>query len=135
MMLTMMQAYALEHLKSQGYNYKEVANLLKNNDEIHDEKQEQTANLRSLFEQGDAILEEAFNGHYKVSFVTINGLKNILAMRFKVTADMYRSESNGLFDLYVKPVVEHEIASFLSTNWTVERDGEKISIYVKGKRV
>ena len=23
MMLTMMQAYALEHLKSQGYNYKE----------------------------------------------------------------------------------------------------------------
>jgi len=124
-----MEAYAIEALKKDGFTYDTVIQALNTNEP------EQVQLLKSLYEKNDGILQQAFNGQYKVSFVTINGLKNLLNIRFNVNPKSYRVEANGLYDIEMNKAIEKEIADFISPNWTIKRQDEHVSIFVEGRRV
>ena len=76
----------------------------------------------------------SFNGQYKVSFITINGMKNLIHSRFGIDSEAYRLEANGLFDIKMDETIEKEIAAFISSNWTMLRKNEYVSIFVEGRR-
>ena len=71
----MMEAYAIEALRKDGYTYDTVIQAFNTNEPG------QVQLLKSLYEKNEPLLQQAFNGQYKVSFVTINGLKNLLNIR------------------------------------------------------
>ena len=129
MYISMMEAFTIEALKKDGYTYDTVIQAINTNE------LEQAQLLKSLYEKNAQLLQQAFNGQYKVSFVTINGLKNLLNIRFNIDPESYRVEDNGLYDINMDITIEKEITHFISPNWTIKRQGEHVSIFVEGRRV
>ena len=124
-----MEAYAIEALKKDGYTYDTVIQAINTNE------LEKVQLLKSLYEKNLPLLQQAFIGQYKVSFVTINGLKNLLNIRFNIDPESYQVETNGLYDINMDKIIEKEIANFISPNWTIKRQDGNVSIFVEGKRV
>ena len=129
MYISMMEAYAIEALKKDGYTYNTLIQA------FNASENKQVQSLKSLYEKEDTLLQKAFNGQYKVSFITINGLKNLLFMRIGIDPETYRTEYNGIFDVKMDVNIERETAAFISTNWTMKRQNEYLSIFVEGKRI
>ena len=128
MYISMMDAYNVEFLKKQGLTYSDIIRQLSTvvvNEEVE--------SLRPLYERDQEVLQRAFNGQYKVAFVTLNGLRNLLKLRFGLPLDAYRTEANGIYNLAISLSVEEQIRTFISINWTVKREGELVSFYVDGK--
>lgn len=128
MYISMMEAYQVESLKKHGLTYNDIVNQLTTvveNEEVH--------SLNSLYNRDPHVLQLAFNGQYKVSFVTLGGLRNLLMLRFDIPLDSYRTEANGIYHLPISLEVEEQIRSFISINWTVKREGKLVSFYVEGK--
>lgn len=134
MAISMMEAYMIELLKNHPYTFEQVKHYIEN-DELHiltDTYNIDAASLKVLLNENKQEMEQAFAGDYQVKFVTINGLKNLLRMRFQINEDRYEllPEGNGLKDLQVDSITEQLIRGMLSSNWKVERNGEYIIIFV-----
>ena len=86
--------------------------------------------LQSLYDVDPTIVEQAFAGRYRVKFLTINGLKNLLKLKFAIESKQYEELETGITGLQVDAKTEQSIRDFLSTNWHVERIDEKLSITV-----
>lgn len=134
MAISMMEAYMIELLKNHPYTFEQVKHYIEN-DELHiltDTYNIDAASLKVLLNENKQEMEQAFAGDYQVKFVTINGLKNLLRMRFQINEDRYEllPEGNGLQDLQVDSITEQLIRGMLSSNWKVERNGEYIIIFV-----
>ena len=129
MYISMMEAFTIEALKKDGYTYDTVIQAINTNE------LEKVQLLKSLYEKSLPLLQQAFIGQYKVSFVTINGLKNLLNIRFNIDPESYQVETNGLYDINMDKIIEKEIANFISPNWTIKRQDGNVSIFVEGKRV
>jgi hypothetical protein len=124
----MMEAYMIEALKERGYNFVSYEQAVQQGIEL-----EEVEGLIPLYEKNAPVLAKAFDGDYAISFVTYNGFRNLIKMRYGIPLDSYRLEPNGIFDLNISNEIIEEITKFLSINWTVERKGERVSFYVKGK--
>lgn len=134
MAISMMDAYTIELLKTHPYTFKQVKHYIEN-DELYlltDTYDIDTDSLKILLNENAEEMEQAFKGNYEVKFVTINGLKNLLRMRFQISDDQYEllPEGNGLQSLQVDPITEQQICGMLSSNWKVERSGELITLFV-----
>lgn len=134
MAISMMDAYTIELLKTHPYTFKQVKHYIEN-DELYlltDTYDIDTDSLKILLNENAEEMEQAFKGNYEVKFVTINGLKNLLRMRFQISDDQYEllPEGNGLQSLQVDPITEQQIRGMLSSNWKVERSGELITLFV-----
>lgn len=127
-MISMMEAYNIEALKKDGYTYESVV------ERIDLDEDERIASLKALYEKDASLLKEAFTGNYRVSFVTRNGLRNILHLRYDIPLDSYKVEENGIFDIEMNEDVEKEVAAFISMNWTLKREENRVSIFVEGKK-
>lgn len=134
MAISMMEAYTIELLKTHPYTFEQVKHYIEN-----DELQLLTNtydidpdSLKILLNENAEEMEQAFAGNYEVKFVTINGLKNLLRMRFQITDDQYEllPEGNGLQSLQVDPITEQQIRGMLSSNWKLVRSGELITLFV-----
>ena len=128
MNISMMEAYSIELLKKDGYTHDTLIQA------FDTKEKDQVQLLKNLYENDSTLFQQAFNGHYKISFVTINGLKNLIHMRFGIDPETYRIETNGLFDIQMDVNIEKEIAAFISSNWTMKREEDRVSIFVEGKR-
>lgn len=134
MAISMMEAYTIELLKNHPYTFEQIKHFIEN-DELHlltNSYDIDTDSLRNLLNENAQEMEQAFAGNYEVKFVTMNGLKNLLRMRFQISDDQYEllAEGNGLHFLQVDSITEQQIRGMLSTNWKVERSGEQITLYV-----
>ncbi|MCM3721383.1 MULTISPECIES: hypothetical protein [Solibacillus] len=134
MAISMMEAYTIELLKTHPYTFEQVKHFIEN-DEMYlltDTYDIDPDSLKILLNEKAEEMERAFAGNYKVKFVTINGLKNLLRMRFQISDDQYEllPEGNGLQSLKVDPITEQHIRGMLSSNWKVERNGELITLFV-----
>ncbi|MER2119147.1 MAG: hypothetical protein ABS935_02710 [Solibacillus sp.] len=134
MAISMMEAYTIELLKTHPYTFKQVKHYIEN-DELYlltETFNIDTDSLKILLNENAEEMEQAFEGNYEVKFVTINGLKNLLRMRFQISDDQYEllPEGNGLQSLQVDLITEQQIRRMLSSNWKVERDGELITLFV-----
>lgn len=134
MAISMMEAYMIELLKTHPYTFEQVKHYIEN-DELHlltDTYDIDPESLKILLNENAEEMEQAFAGNYEVKFVTINGLKNLLRMRFQITDDQYEllPEGNGLQSLQIDPITEQQIRGMLSSNWKVERNGKQITLFV-----
>ncbi|AMO85535.1 hypothetical protein MKY07_09380 [Solibacillus sp. FSL W7-1472] len=134
MAISMMEAYTIELLKNHPYTFEQIKHFIEN-DELHlltNSYDIDTDSLRILLKENAKEMEQAFAGNYEVKFVTMNGLKNLLRMRFQISDDQYEllAEGNGLHFLQVDSITEQQIRGMLSSNWKVERSGEQITLYV-----
>ena len=129
--ISLMEAYIIETLKGYGISADEVEKRIA--ERTLGEWQEQFKYDFSLLEKMDPdTLRTAFTGDYRIKFVTINGLKNLLRMRFDIQDIYYKEVENGLVNLSIDETIEMKIRSMLSSNWTVTRSGDDISILVEG---
>lgn len=134
MAISMMEAYTIELLKTHPYTFEQIKHYIEN-DEHHlltDTYDIDPESLKILLNKNAEEMEQAFAGNYEVKFVMINGLKNLLRMRFQISDDQYEllPEGNGLQSLQVDPITEQLIRGMLSSNWKVERNGEMITLFV-----
>ena len=133
MYISLMQAYTIEGLKKDGIGFVELSSAIEQNTTESLPVKMDLQPLITLWNEDISKLDLAFKGDYKITFVTINGLKNLLSMKLGIDASRYRLEENGIFDLEVSEVIERQISDFISANWTIKRKGHKISIFVAGK--
>lgn len=134
MAISMMDAYTIELLKTHPYTFEQIKHFIENN-KLHlltDSYEIDTESLKSLFYEQAIEMEQAFAGSYEVKFVTLNGLKNLLRMRFQISDDQYKPlpEGNGLQSLRADSFTEQQIRGMLSSNWKIERHGELITLFV-----
>ncbi|MEK5185106.1 hypothetical protein [Solibacillus sp. FSL W7-1324] len=134
MAISMMEAYTIELLKTHPYTFEQIKQYIEN-DELNRLKETydiDTESLKILWNEQAEEMVQAFAGNYKVKFVTINGLRNLLRMRFQISDDQYEllPEGNGLQSLHVDAIIEQQIRAMLSSNWKVERSGEQITLFV-----
>ena len=130
MQLSLMEAYIIESLKTK-FIYEEVEQQLAKGDlSAFTDLNFDLSLLQQLFETNPDGLKEAYTHSYSVKFLTINGLKNILRLRFGITEENYELREFGVYGVKVDADTEKEIASILSSNWKITREGDTINLFV-----
>lgn len=133
MAISMMEAYGIELLKANDITYEHVAQQFsKNNTALPIEESFDFAVLKALFDADQQAFEQAYAGNYSVKFLTINGLRNILRMRFGIQVDAYEilEAGNGLSGVPATAETEQQLRKFVSSNWKVERHDHMLTLYV-----
>lgn len=130
MAISLMEAYLIESLRP-NYSYEQVAAQLENKDlSLFEEMQSDFSLLQQLYDTDKALFREAYTTSYQVKFLTINGLKNILRMRFGIDESQYELQEFGAYHVPANVETEKEIAALVSSNWKIERNGDTIHIFV-----
>ena len=133
MAISMMEAFGIELLRSNGISYEQVSQQFsKNNMDLPIEQSFDFAVLKALFDGNQQAFEQAYAGNYSVKFLTINGLRNILRMRFDIQAGAYETleAGNGLSGVLATAETEQQLRLLLSSNWKVDRHGNSLTLYV-----
>ncbi|MEC1177079.1 hypothetical protein P9B03_01165 [Metasolibacillus meyeri] len=130
MAISLMEAYLIESLR-QNYSYEQVAAQLENKDlSLFAEMKSDFSLLQQLFDTDKELFKEAYTTGYQVKFLTINGLKNILRMRFGIDEHQYELQEFGAYNVPANEETAKAIAALISSNWKIERNGETINIFV-----
>lgn len=129
--ISLLEAYIIETLKGHGVSLEEIERRIAE-DQLTEWEQQFKFDFSCLKKMDTNLLQNAFAGRYRVKFVTINGLKNLLRMRFEIQDIQYKEVENGLLNLSIDKTIEEQIRHMLSSNWTVTRTGDEISILVEG---
>ena len=133
MAISMMEAFGIELLKSNGITFEQVQQqFAENKSDFTIEENFDFNVLKMLFEEDQQAFKQAYDGNYSVKFLTINGLRNILRMRFGIPVEAYATleAGNGLQGVPASAEVEQQLRAFVSSNWKVERHGETLTLYV-----
>lgn len=132
--ITLMEAYAIETLRSSGYSNETILEKVRN-DEMTDFKSADSSmdysGLRML-ESGNFlgnILEEG----YQVKFLTINGLTNLIRMKYgKKQDDDYRLEDFTVSELQLGDTDVEVLGNLLSSNWEMKWTDKGVTISPAG---
>ena len=134
MAISMMEAYGMELLRAYKIEWATVKQQFEQKQwTFHSIEQNfDFSALQNLYEENPSQFERAFQGDYKVKFLTINGLRNILRLRFGIAENGYTllEQGNGLSNIKASEEMERQIRAILSKNWKVERNGMTIMLYV-----
>lgn len=131
--ISMMEAYGIELLKSNGIPYEQVSQQFSENKiDLQIEENFDFAVLKTLFDTDGKAFEQAYTGNYTVKFLTINGLRNLLRMRFGIQVDVYETleAGNGLSGVPATAETEQQLRLLVSSNWKVDRHGNTLTLYV-----
>lgn len=133
MPISMMEAYGIELLKANGISFEQVNEEFKQNKSSFniDENFDFTV-LKSLYDTDFNTFKQAYTDVYTVKFMTINGLRNILRMRFNIPIEQYETlaTGNGLRNVPASESIEQQIRTIISSNWNVERNGQTLTLFV-----
>lgn len=130
MAISLMEAYLIERLRPK-FSYEQVVKQFDRNDlSLFENLKSDFSLLQQLHEENPALLKEAYTNAYKVKFLTINGLKNLLQMRFNIDETTYDLQEFGAYNVLADEQTEKAIAALVSSNWKIERHGDKINIFV-----
>ncbi|MEO4055191.1 hypothetical protein [Solibacillus sp. CAU 1738] len=130
MQISMMEAFIIESLKTK-YDYEQVEQQLNTRDlSLFKDFNVDLTLIQKLYDNNPTELKEAYTNTYTVKFLTINGLKNILRLRYGLNEENYDVQEFGLYGITVDTDTEKAISSILSSNWKITRDGEKINLFV-----
>ncbi|MER1958401.1 MAG: hypothetical protein ABS942_13555 [Solibacillus sp.] len=131
--ISMVEAYGIELLKSNGISYEQVSQQFSENKiDLQIEENFDFAVLKTLFDTDGKAFEQAYAGNYTVKFLTINGLRNLLRMRFGIQVDVYETleAGNGLSGVPATAETEQQLRLLVSSNWKVDRHGNTLTLYV-----
>lgn len=122
--ISMMDAYMIEALRSNGISNEEIVAHLEKKDTSNWENIKPTFDfneLIKLFEQDTNGFKSALVDGYTVKFLTMNGLKSLLKMKFnKVAEKDYETSETGIHHLEIETKSFPDLQQILSINWIIE---------------
>ncbi|MFJ5769323.1 hypothetical protein [Psychrobacillus sp. NPDC093180] len=126
--ISLMDAYMIETLRSNGLSNEEMVALLEKKN-ISDLKQINTKfdfnNLINLYEQDKDTFKSVLQDGYTVKFLTMNGLKNLLQMKFDKDAEKdYEISDTGIQRLEIETHKLPALQQLLSINWIIEEQND-----------
>lgn len=135
--ISLMDAYLIETLRSNGVSNEEIVSTVKEGDV--GAWQEQYAQfdfnmLLALAQENIAEFEKALEQGYQVKFITFNGLKNLLRMRFgKEEEKDYELTEKGIKNLLLNEEQYVQVKQMLSGNWvfTEVKAGEESVVNIE----
>ncbi|OCA88033.1 hypothetical protein A8F94_09420 [Bacillus sp. FJAT-27225] len=121
--ISLMDAYMIETLKSKGVTNQELLEAKDSKAWNHIHESFDFTNLLSLREKDPAAFQTIVEDGYQVKFVTFNGLKNLLKLKFnKVDEVDYQTTERGIRGLHLHPEERKQLTSLLSKNWTIQEE-------------
>lgn len=129
--ITLMEAYIIENLRKNGISNDELIAI--NEQAI---EQWKTVNdsydyamLEALSNENRDSFSSVIKDGYRVKFLTLNGLVNLLQLKLTKTRDTdFEVHDDGISKLVVTPDELKEIKQMLSVNWKIEQVEHSISI-------
>lgn len=122
--ITMMEAYRIEGLRSNGISNDEIIEQLKNKDVDFGDRVEENmdfSGLISLYEQNPQSFKSILENGYAVKFITMNGLQNLLKMKFDIIKDRdYELVEHGISQLSVEETIYTALKQMLGKNCRIE---------------
>lgn len=128
--ITLADAYAIESLRSNDYTNSDIIEKVKDgktDDFKSVNKNTDYSVLDALNASGD--LEAVLNDGYQVKFVTENGLKNLIKMKYgKEDGLDYLYDNNQVTGLQLDEDAQQDLKNMLSQNWVFKAEENGISI-------
>lgn len=122
--ISMMDAYMIEVLRSNGISNEEILDRLERKDSSDWENLKPKFDfneLIKLFEQDKNGFKSVLADGYTVKFLTMNGLKNLLKMKFnKIAGQDYEISDTGIHHLAIESQNFPALQQLLSINWVME---------------
>ncbi len=122
--ISMMDAYMIEVLRSNGISNEEILDRLERKDSSDWENLKPKFDfneLIKLFEQDKNGFKSVLADGYNVKFLTMNGLKNLLKMKFnKIAGQDYEISDTGIHHLAIESQNFPALQQLLSINWIME---------------
>lgn len=128
--ITLKEAYIIENLRKQEITNEELIQI--NDQTIEDWKDvidsEDFDILKKLAEENKDYISVIQDG-YQVKFLTLNGLINLVQLKFNKKKDVdFTVHEDGISNLRLAEQDNPKMRQFLSQNWKVIEDGEKIEV-------
>lgn len=122
--ISMMDAFLIETLRSNGVSNDEILTKLEQND-LRTWENEYPNNrfsaLITLFEEDQTKFKSILLDGYSVKFITMNGLKNLLKLKYDKIADRdYQLHENGIDCLDIDEQQLLSLNQLLSMNWVIQ---------------
>lgn len=128
--ITLMDAYAIENLRSYGYTNEEILSRVRAKDIDEFKKVKENLDFTLLIDMEESVgLDTLLEDGYQVKFLTFNGLKNLIKLKFgHIAEEDYRADGFTLSGIRLDGYQAAELGNALSPNWqmTEEDDGFKI---------
>ena len=130
--ITLMDAYMIETLRSNGISDSELLTQLELKDLSFLEKLKSNFDfneLLKLYEQDPSNFKSILTDGYTVKFITMKGLQNLLKMKFdKINERDYQLVDNLISYLTIEEAAYPALKQILSKNWVIqelsEQDGD-----------
>ena len=127
--ISMMAAYTIEALHSNNISNDDILTLLEKKDlsSLEDIKPKLDFNeLIKLYEHDKILFRSILEDGYSVKFLTMNGLKNLLKMKFnKIAEQDYEILDTGIAQLEIETKDFAVIEQLLSVNWVIQEHTDK----------
>ncbi len=128
--ITLMDAYAIENLRSYGYTNEEILSKVQDKDIDEFKKVKENLDFTLLIDMEESVgLKTLLEDGYQVKFLTFNGLKNLIKLKFgKIADEDYKVDDFTLSGLALDETQAADLGNALSSNWqmTKEDDGYKV---------
>ena len=124
--ITLMDAYAIENLRSYGYTNEEILSKVRAKDIDEFKKVKENLDFTLLIDMEESVgLRTLLEDGYQVKFLTFNGLKNLIKLKFgKLAEEDYQVDEFTLSGLKLDEGQASELKKALSPNWQMsEEDG------------
>lgn len=128
--ITLMEAYAIETLRSNGIKNDKIIKNIKSNELEEFKAVKENMDFDALVELSEnADFEAIINDGYKVKFLTFNGLKNLIKMKFgKFAEEDYQVEEFVISGLEISADQEKDLENMLSANWTLSSEAGGVTV-------
>lgn len=122
--ISMMDAFLIETLRSNGVSNDDILTKLEQND-LRTWENEYPNNrfsaLITLFKEDKTKFKSILLDGYSVKFITMNGLKNLLKLKYdKIAERDYQLHENGMDFLDIDEQQLSSLKQLLSINWIIQ---------------
>ena len=128
--ITLMEAYAIETLRGNGISNDKIIENIKANNLEEFKAVKENMDFDALVELSkNADFETIVNDGYKVKFLTFNGLKNLIKMKFGKFADEdYQVDDFVISGLELDKNQQKDLENMLSANWTMSSEAGGVTV-------
>lgn len=129
--ITLKEAYIIENLRKKGVTNEQLLQIEDQNIDSWKEviETDDFNMLKALATNNKESYLSIIKVGYKVKFLTIHGLINLIQLKFNKEKDVdFTVHENGISDLKLDENSLLEVKQFLSQNWKVIENGEFIEV-------
>lgn len=129
--ITLKEAYVIENLRKQDVTNEKLLEILNETIEDWDGliEEDDFDILKSLAKEDSEKYTSVIQAGYRVKFLTLNGLINLVQLKFNKEKDLdFTVHDDGISNLKLDENRHSEITEFLSQNWKVKKEGNTLSI-------